>query len=325
MKLNLYDENLKRVSIIGSSFISCLWSEGYNSTQDFTIELNNLSEYRQKLRPDMYIGRDDRKQVMVIKSVEINPKTIVASGKQATRILDDVNFVGTIQENAVIDNAIISAYNKSDKFEGLEFENSGLTERYSGQISNKSFLELCQIMCSEADIGLKVVRTSDRLVAKLYKPQKNERNIISDKFGNAKLDNFIFSTENLKNYATVLGEGEGETRTRVDVDLSNGERKRQMIVDARDLRIEDEETHESYISRLRARGVEKLFEQEKTWECTFSPLEKDFGIKYDLGDILTVIFPDYKLKMETRIERFTQKAQANKVETSVEVGKITWR
>lgn len=98
MNLNLYNEDLQRISIIGTNFVSCLWAEGYNTTEDFTLEVQATKEYKSKLKPDCYVGRDDRKTLMVIKSIETAGNKIVATGKQATRILDDVAFVGTLPE-----------------------------------------------------------------------------------------------------------------------------------------------------------------------------------------------------------------------------------
>ena len=64
MNLSLYDPQLNRISIIESRFVSCMWSEGYNTTQPFTLELQATAEYKQKVKPDCYVGRDDRKTLM---------------------------------------------------------------------------------------------------------------------------------------------------------------------------------------------------------------------------------------------------------------------
>ena len=127
----------------------------------------------------------------------------------------------------------------------------------------------------------------------------------------------------MKNYAIVLGEGEGESRVKVHVDATNGMERRDLIVDAKDVQREDGETDESYHSRLIARGIEKLIENQQTFSCAFTPCANDFGIKYDLGDILTVYLTDYGINLQSRVCRFTQKAKNNKVETKIEVGKIT--
>lgn len=325
MNLNLYNENMQRISIIGTNFVSCLWAEGYNTTEDFTLEVQATKEYKSKLKPDCYVGRDDRKTLMVIKSIETVGNKIVATGKQATRVLDDVAFVGTIQEGALIDISVKNAYNVSNKFYNLEFATTNLGVKYDQQISHKSFLELCTVMCQSADVGLKVIRQNGGLVAEFYKPELNINTKLSESFGNVKVNNIILSTENYRNYAIVLGEGEGENRTRVDVDLTNGEKRRELIVDARDIQREEGETATQYNARLYARGIEKLLHQRKTWECAILPLSKEFGLKYDLGDMVDIVLNEYDVKMQARISRFTQKQQRNQLETIVEIGNITIR
>lgn len=325
MNLNLYNEDMQRISIIGTSFVSCLWAEGYNTTEDFILEVQATKEYKSKLRPDCYVGRDDRKTLMVIKSIETLGNTIIATGKQATRILDDVAFVGTLPEGSVIDTSVKSAYNGSSKFHKLEFKTTNLGVKYDQQISHKSFLELCETMCQSADVGLKVIGQNGGLVAEFYKPELNSNTKLSENFGNVKVNNIILSTENYRNYAIVLGEGEEENRTRVDVDLTNGEKRHELIVDARDIQREDGETSTQYNARLYARGVESLIQQQKTWECAILPLVKEFGSKYDLGDMVEIVLNEYNIKLKARISRFTQKQQRNQIETIVEIGNITIR
>ena len=122
MNLNLYDRDLNRISIIGTNYKSCLWNEGYNSTEPFTLELGVSDEYKKKIKEDYYIGRDDRQTLMVIKSIVFNQNSIVVSGFQASRVLDDVAFVGTIKENANIDDAVYEAYNNSTRYHNLDID-----------------------------------------------------------------------------------------------------------------------------------------------------------------------------------------------------------
>ena len=325
MNLNLYDKDLNRISAIGVNFVSCLWSEGYNVAQDFTLELRAVPEYKEKVKPDCYVGRTDRKTLMVIKSVQSVDNRIIAAGKQATRVLDDVAFIGTIPENSVIDTFVKSAYNSSSKFYNLEFADTNLGVRYDSQISHKSFLGLCETMCQESDLGFRVIRDNGGLLAEFYRPELSTNTKLAEKFGNVRIESLILSTENEKNYAIVLGGGEEENRVRVDVDMTGGEDRREVIVDARDLQQEENETIASYQARLKARGIETLLSCQKTWECSFFPLAEEFGKKYDLGDVVLVILSDYGIKLEARITRFTQKEQLNQTETTLEVGSITIR
>lgn len=325
MNLNLYDQDLKRISIIGNNFVSCFWAEGYNTTEDFTLEVQATKEYKLKLKPDCYVGRSDRKALMVIKNIQTDGSKIIATGKQATRVLDDVAFVGTLPEGSVIDTSVKSAYNVSSKFHNLEFATTNLGVKYDQQISHKSFLELCTVMCQSKDVGLRVIKQNEGLLAEFYKPDLNVNTKLSENFGNVKVKNIILSTENYRNYAIVLGEGEEENRIRIDVDLTNGEKRREIIVDARNIQREDGETASQYNKRLYARGVEALMEQQKTWECAVLPYVKEFGSKYDLGDMVEIVLNEYGIKIQARISRFTQKEQQNQIETIVEIGNITIR
>lgn len=323
MNLNLYDKDLNRISVIDGHFISCLWSEGYNSVGSFVLELIETEEYKKKIRPDCYVGRNDRSAVMVIKSVEFGDGKIIASGKQATRILDDVSMLGTLKAGVNIDTAVREAYTNSNKYRGLSFATTDLGVKSKNQISNKSFLELCETLCENTDTGIKVERVGSELVARFYNPPENPNLIFSKKFGNISNPSVTISSENYKNYAVVLGQGSGSERVSVVVDASGGEDHREIVIDARDLQAEEGETEEEYRARLTERAVERLLEHQETFSCLFTPNTEGFGTYYDLGDIMTVSLEDYGLKLKARVSRFTQKNQKNKTETTVEVGKIT--
>lgn len=323
MRLNLYDKQLNRIAIIGGQFISVFWSEGYNTTQPFTLELQATEEFKRKVRPDCYVGRDDRKTLMVVKTVQIIGGKIIATGKQATRCLSDVPFVGTIEKDRLVAEAIREAYESVEGYEGFTFGETAPEAVYGHQISNKSILELCEIMGQGADLGFRAVRSGGKILVEFYQPEENPNLKYSETLGNLTVDSLLLSTENLKNHAIVLGAGEGEERSRAEVDLSGGAQKLTLIVDARDITREETDTEVSYQAKLTARGAEKLRERKKTWECIFTPLASDFGRRFDLGDILTVILADYSLKLKARVARFTQIEQNNQTQTTIEVGEIT--
>lgn len=323
MNLNLYDTKLNRIAIIGGRFVSCMWAEGYNTTQSFTMELQATEEYKKKVKPDCYVGRDDRKTLMVLKTVQVRDGHVIASGQEAKRCLDDVICATTIQAGSNLAFAIKDAYDKSDGFENIEFADTDLDVEYEHQISNKSCWELCETMCQDTDTGYRVVRDGKQIKVEFYKPMEDASRILAEKYGSLKVESITLSTENKKNYALVLGEGEGEERWRVEIDLSNGEQRRGIIIDARDLQKEDAEDDAEYEERLYARGYEELLAAKGTWECALNPLPQEFGKLYDLGDVITVLLPDHGMKLQARIARLTQQAQNNITETTLEVGDIT--
>jgi len=323
MKLNLYDADLERIAILEARYVSCMWSEGYNTTQPFTMELQETAEYKKKVKPDCYVGRDDRKTLMIIKTVKSKNGRIVASGKQAARCLGDVCFEGTLPAGGKLTQSIRTAYSGSFGYRNFSVSDDDLEVTYDHQISNKDIQLLCETMCQKTDTGFRVVRRDKVPMLEFYRPEADPNRILSVVLGNMRVDEITLSTENKKNHAIVLGEGEGEGRFRIHVDLSAGEQRRSMFVDARDITREEGESDEAYSARLAARGIEELLTRQGTWECALTPLGQEFGTRYDLGDIVTVLLQDYDIKLQARIQRFTQQSQNNRIDTIVEVGNIT--
>lgn len=322
MRLILYSDKLKKIADLGNQYFSCLWKEDYNGTGSFSLELPATEKLRNLCRPDMFVRRNDRATVMLVKSVEFRGNKIVMSGMSALALLDDVAFFGTIKENTNVVSAIKTAYTNSHKNAIIDIGNSVISEKYPHQISNKSMLELSESMCQDTDVGIRAIKDGEKLLVDFYKPGVNKNAKFSRFIGNLKDETLTLSTAGYKNYAVVLGQGEAENRIREDVDLTNGDTRRELIVDADDLQQDDLEPMEAYRKRLQARGIEKLLETGKIWKCKFAPSSSDFGLKFNLGDIVTVVCQDFGLKFEARVVSFSQKDQNNKTTTSVEVGDL---
>lgn len=323
MNLNLYDEAGKRIAIIENNFVSLLWNEGYNTVESFVLEVQKTDEFKEKIKVNRFVGRTDRKSLMIIKTVEITADTIRASGKQASRIFDDVAFIGTVYADANIALAIADGYEWSNKYPNAIIDPSGLYEMASFQMGNASILEFCKQYGQDADFGFRTVRKGTAYQLEFYKPNAEKTPVFSEKYGNLTVSGIDMSEEAYKNCAIVLGEGSGEDRARVIVDNSNGGQRYELVIDARDIQQEEGETYTEYLERLRERGREKLQECNKTWNCTFEPFEGEFGTKFDLGDMVTVLLPEYGLKIVARITKVSQKAQNNQIKTTLTVGELT--
>lgn len=329
MNLYILDEKLNVVSIVGKRFKSCLWSEGYNTVQSFTLELVASDHFKKTIRPNCFVWRRDRETIGVIKSVEIKDDVLVATGKQAVRVLDDIAFVGTIYPGERIYYAISNAYSQTSKNPNISIISEYVNEEYDHQISNKSMLSLITTMCQECDVGFasKFFWTSNdpTIDIEFYKPKQNPNLIFSELIGNLSGVSVSFSSENFKNYAIVLGAGDGDERKKVFVDKTNGGERYELIVDARDVQPEENETPEDYLARLKSRGIEALLEKQNTLNCAFSVLADDFGKRFDLGDILTINLSDFGMQLIARVTRFSEKAQNNLSKVTIEVGNITIR
>lgn len=321
MKLNLYDKELNRIAFLDENFISCLWKENYNSTGTLTLELSATEELKTLVKPDCYVGRWDRDTLMVIKSVTLADNKLTCNGFTADRQLDDVAYIGTINDGAIVVNAIKNAYSKTEGYPLFSIADSDISDKYPSQISHKSILTLLKTMCEAADIGYKAVKVDKTIQIQFYKPGDNNNLKFSKDYGNLQDFSLFHSTAALKNYAIVMGAGEGDNRAKAEVDIRNDktEQKRAVIIDAKDIQYEDGDTDASYKQKLIARGLEKLLDYQPVKEVDFSPIYT-LGADYDLGDILTALLNDYGLKIKSRITSYTQKQQNNSIQTTVELG-----
>lgn len=321
MKLNLYDKELNRIAFLDENFISCLWKENYNSTGTLTLELPATEELKTLVKPDCYVGRWDRDTLMVIKSVTLADNKLTCNGFTADRQLDDVAYIGTINDGAIVVNAIKNAYSKTEGYPLFSIADSDISDKYPSQISHKSILTLLKTMCGAADIGYKAVKVDKTIQIQFYKPGDNNNLKFSKDYGNLQDFSLFHSTAALKNYAVVMGAGEGDNRVKAEVDIRTDktEQKRAVIIDAKDIQYEDGDTDASYKQKLIARGLEKLLDYQPMKEVDFSPIYT-LGADYDLGDILTALLNDYGLKIKSRITSYMQKQQNNSIQTTVELG-----
>ena len=322
MKINIYDKDLNRVDIIESRFVSCLWAEGYNTTEALSLELQESESHKRNVRPGYFVGRTDRKALMVITTVEAKDGKIVATGKTAERLLQDVSFIGKIEAGANIDTAVINAYNNSSKCVDLDFEETSLGVAYDETIENMSILEMAQTMAQSKDVGFRVTKNGNRLLAAFYQPKSDNPYRLAKGFGNVDVQSIVLSIENLKNYAIVLGRDVNDKTVRVDVDESNGMDRKEIIVDSGETPKDGESTNQ-FKERLKSIGHETLNEHRKTWSANFSPIETEFGKKYDLGDFVILTLPDYDLRFMARVTRFQEIEQNNSSKVTISVGEIT--
>ena len=325
MKISVYNSQLERVAYIEENYISLFWKESYNDVGAFSLEIPATEKNRALIKPDYFVGAKERSTLMVVKNVDVGSKTLVATGYSSSYLLDDAAFIGTIQSNGVVTQEIKNAYQEDNAVPLFYIADSDIKDKYNEQISNKSILELLRQMCGAADIGFRSVKDGQAIRVEFYKPEVNPNLKFSPQYGNIKEASLFFSSLGYKNHAIVLGQGEGENRARVDVDirLDPDDQKRTLIIDARDLQREKEESEDNYIARMRARGLENLINQQKRQTVDFLPHNAGFGKRFDLGDVLTVLLPEYNARIQTRIVSVSIKSQRNISTVSLEVSEHT--
>ena len=125
--------------------------------------------------------------------------------------------------------------------------------------------------------------------------------LFSDDFGNISNAQYLLDNTGYSNFAYVGGEGSGSDRVIVTVDLTNGEARRELWVDARDLQKGDL-SDADYQARLMQRGLEKLAGAMRAESFSADAVNTEnfeYLIDWDLGDIVS--FEKWGITMSQRI------------------------
>ena len=158
------------------------------------------------------------------------------------------------------------------------------------------------IICTEASFFTTSKSISKGFVFKLYSgvdrsygQSVNPYVVFSPNFENIIESNYIESKMALKNVALIGGEGEGTARKYTSVGTASGLDRRELFIDARDVRSEDDNGNSIpeavYLEQLRQRGREKLaenvdvvaFEGEADVSTMFT-----YGVDFFMGDIVQI-------------------------------------
>lgn len=320
---NVYDENLNRIGVI-ETWISLLWNEGYNTQGDFLIEVQQTKEAAKLLKIGNYIGRSDFKTLCLIRSVEVKEHVITANGHPAVNILKERVSTAVIK-NQNAETAMRNLVAQMNAWPCVELGNIvGFTDKFTRQTSDKTVLEYCEEISAELDMGftLRHDRKNKKLLFEVYRPEIDKNLKFATKFGN--LAEVLYSeTDNkYKNVAVVAGEGQNEARITVFAGdtASTGTARRELYVDARQVRIEEGESESAYRERLLNYGLEKLAENIKIQNISVQINTDDFGQRFELGDIVTCFLDDLGIKIQARIIAFTYTSQENRDEIEVEFG-----
>ena len=124
-------------------------------------------------------------------------------------------------------------------------------------------------------------------------------------FENIQADKYSMDETQFKNFAYVAGEGRAGNRVVVEVNqVKAGEERKELYVDARDLQQDENMLDGDYKEALKQRGLEKLQENNKVelTEFNIDPESNlEYGIDYDLGDIVMYQNEDLGLQVDNRI------------------------
>jgi hypothetical protein len=318
MDLYIYSPTIEQQGVI-DSYSSFRWRRRFFEPGEFELHCPATSENLSLLAEGNIIHRLDRKEGGLIEGVAVSTTDdgdeITATGrflssKLADRIITPtINFSGAAEaaiRKAVSDNAIASRPINLLRLGAL----NGFTPAASFQATYKYVLTTLSALSKSSGIGFRVrldvpnkalifetYTGTDRTVTQSAIPYV----LFSDEFNNIVGPAYTLNSQNYKNVAIVGGEGEGAARVIVEVDQTNGEPRRELWVDAKDLK-QGDLTITEYQAQLRQRGLEKLAELAKSESFSADAVNtENFGYltDWDLGDIVS--FEKWGILLNQRI------------------------
>lgn len=320
MELYIYNPAIEQQGII-DGFSSFRWRRRFFEPGEFELHCPASAENVARLAKSNIIHRLDRSEAGIIEGIEIEtPENgggdeIAVTGHMGSSMLEQriitptINFSGTTEaamRKIVSDNAITSR-----PINLLTLGTLGnFTPTCAFQATYKSVLAVCEALGKAAPLGFRVrldvpnkqwifevYDGLDRTVTQSARPYV----LFSDEFLNINSPKYTFNDSGHKNYAVVGGEGEGAARVIVEVDRTNGEPRRELFVDAKDLQKGDL-TDADYQAQLRQRGLEKLAEAVKTESFEAGAVNTanfEYLTDWNLGDIVS--FEKWGILLNQRI------------------------
>jgi len=335
VELIILDENFGELGSI-TTFSGLQWTQKLNEPGSYKLI---TGENIDLLLAGEYIVRNDEEQLAIINLIDYDKlkKQVTASGFLFENRLNDrvIDVVQDINSNAeLLMRQLITTFavtgDKTIPYLELGTLNSlGSTIRVqtTGDELGAKLYEIAQ----SQDLSIRT--RYDYLLNKIYfevwqgldrtdNQTINSLAVFSENEGNVTSVVYTKNSEDVKNFAYVAGEGEGVDRAIKEVDLTNGEDRKELWVDARDLQQGDLTTAE-YQEALYQRGVEKLADYNLIQSVYFDVTENSnliYGTDYNLGDLVTFQDDELTVDVDIRITEVTEIFEKNGVTVSVILG-----
>lgn len=320
----VYDQNFNKIGSI-QTYVTLNWTEEYQNRGVFTLIVYDTQYNIDLLQEEYFLYMTDKKTAMVIKyrNFDSEKQIITINGYTTLELLDQRFLLGykTIVNAEQGMREMVSANLRG--FPNLtQTDSNNYADIFNAQYSNALFIEqeILPEICAATDLGIRMFFDHDnkKHVFDVYKgidhtfeQTENPSILFGDDFGNLASTIIVSDNSVFKNVAYVFGAGEGEERIMVEVGTATGRDRYELPVDARDLQQQKNQTLAEYKEVLKARGIAKLNERNKRVSFQAEVDGKDFGNKYDLGDLVTCKSSRYGIQFNTRIMQFSHKIENN--------------
>lgn len=249
------------------------------------------------------------------------------------RIIEGTENINTDVFSAVfnlVDKNCINPANSLRKVNKLVLGNKPINgEKLQMQISNKNLYDTVCSISKTYEIGFDILINpfTKQFIFKVYKgldrsieQSENDRAVFDVAFDNVEEEHYERDKENYRNMVYIAGEGIGAGRTVLTINnTASGLDRHELFVDARDLQSEIGEetlTEEQYNNVLIERGKAKLSDYKLT-ESFDGKIKLngtlEYGVDYNLGDIVTRQSEDIGVLVNTRITEIEEVYEGDKI------------
>ena len=302
MQFIALNESFELVSFLSPLLVQ--WNRKYYECGDFEIEI----QHKQYLNEMKYVYTKDRPEIGIINKVVYDKDKVTLKGYFLNKILDDKIVYPTYYGSGEITQTLMRMINANKEDIRIDSYNllngSKVDFQSTGDEVGKKLYEV--LATQEMSYNLSYDYVNDLFVFSFSKGEDktvgDDIVVFSTKFKNLSEPILNDDDSEFKNYALVAGTGKADERIYTSIDLSNGRHKKQLFVDARDMK-QEEQSLEQYMAELNQRGLEKLAEHQVRHDISFKLIGKsdDYRKRYDLGDKVVIILSDINKKYEVRI------------------------
>lgn len=333
MELYIYNSDRELAGIV-ESFEYLRWTRRYSQCGSFELKAIATTENSALLQEGNIIWKSDDEEAGIIEHLELSQtdrEIITVSGRFATSLLarrivwETEKLSGDLSAcvGQLLNNNIIDPSDTARQIAGVTFSSPNLNVPINAQISYRNLMEAVTELCDASDIGIKTVFTPATGVFKvtLYNGVDSQA-VFSKEYENLTEQIYRESAVDYANTALIGGEGEGADRTFVAITSGSGETRREIFVDAKDLRADD--FGEDYIRALTFRGQSKLSELaiRYSFDTSVNPHGNlTYKIDFDLGQTVKIISKTWGVSMTTRITEVEETYDAEGQSISVVFGK----
>lgn len=328
MQINIYNTSIQLQGIIDSPK-SFIWHRCFNQSGEFEIIVPVTEEHTRLCQIQHWITKDESGEFGIIESLEITQSEegewIKCSGRLGSALLSSrIIFERLTLSNSVenimrtlVQTCCLSPEDPKRLIPLLQLGPlQGFTPTVTMQVTYRNLNQTLYQLTMTHQIGWDV--TLDPLAKKLnficFQPtnRSNAQTIVakvvfSENYENLKATQYQRSQRFLSNIALVGGQGEGEERILVQVGDAEGLQRKEVFINAKEQRWEEELSEQEYIDILIQKGWQSLQPEVEYFESEVdvndsTRIRQDF----DLGDTVSIEMSQWNKQIHVQVTEISE-------------------